>query len=482
MRSVIQYFIKYPIAANLLMFSILALGLVGMTSMKSTFFPETESRIISIQLTYLGASPEEVEEGVINKIEENLKGVTGVERVTSVSRENSGTVSVEVFKGYDTDIALQDVKNAVNRISSFPVGMEPAVIYKLENLGFGISFAVSGNVDLKTLKKYGRQAEEELLRMEGISKVSLSGFPDEEIEIAFREQDLRSYNLTFQQATLAVRAANLDITGGTVKGKEEELLVRARNKEYYAEGLRDIVVKTTESGAVIRLHQVADIRDKWADNPNRSYLNGEPSVVVTVQNTLQEDLLSITEMVREYVEKFNEEQTEVSATVIRDGSEILISRMALLKENGLIGFLIVVVLLAMFLHWRLAYWVAIAIPISFAGMFIIANALGITINVVSLFGMILVIGILVDDGIVIAESIYQKVRKRSASFEGSCRWNYAGTYRQYLPQLLLRWWPFRPSLFIDGRLGDFFSDRWPLWLSFHWCFLSLKGPLFYLLT
>ena len=319
MRSVIQYFIKYPIAANLLMFSILALGLVGMNSMKSTFFPETESRIISIQLTYLGASPEEVEEGVINKIEENLKGVTGVERVTSVSRENSGTVSVEVFKGYDTDIALQDVKNAVNRISSFPVGMEPAVIYKMENLGFGISFAVSGKVDLKTLKKYGRQAEEDLLRMEGISKVSLSGFPDEEIEIAFREQDLRSYNLTFQQATLAVRAANLDITGGTVKGKEEELLVRARNKEYYAEGLRDIVVKTTESGAVIRLHQVADIRDKWADNPNRSYLNGEPSVVVTVQNTLQEDLLSITEMVRGYVEKFNEEQNEVSATVIRDG-------------------------------------------------------------------------------------------------------------------------------------------------------------------
>lgn len=457
MRSIIQYFIKYPIAANLLMFSILALGFVGLSSMKSTFFPEVESRIISIQVTFLGASPEEIEEGVINKIEENLKGVTGVERVTSISRENAGSVSVEVFKGYDTDLVLQDVKNAVDRISSFPVGMEPPVIYKMENLGFGISFAISGNVDLKTLKRFGQETEEDLLRMEGISKVSLSGFPDEEIEIAFREQDLRNYNLTFQQATLAVRAANLDITGGTVKGKEEELLVRARNKEYFAEGLRDIVIKTTESGAVIRLHQIADIRDKWADNPDRSYLNGAPSVVVTVQNTLQEDLLTITEMVRAYVEKFNEEQQEVQATVIRDGSEVLISRMSLLKENGLIGFVIVVLLLAMFLHWRLAYWVAIAIPISFAGMFIMANALGITINVISLFGMILVIGILVDDGIVIAESIYQKYEKGVPRLKAAVD----GTM-QVLPAvfaaIVTTVIAFSAFLFIDGTLGDFFSE------------------------
>ena len=185
MKSIINYFIKFPIAANLLMFGLLIMGVVGFYSMKSTFFPEVESRLINIQIVYPGASPEEIEEGIIIKIEENLKGVTGVERYTSVSRENSGSVSVEVFKGYDTDVVLQDVKNAVNRINSFPVGMEPAVIYKLETLGFAISFAISGEVDLKTLKRYGREVEEDLLRMEGISKVELSGFPDEEIEIAF---------------------------------------------------------------------------------------------------------------------------------------------------------------------------------------------------------------------------------------------------------------------------------------------------------
>ena len=135
MKGIVTYFIKYPVAANLLMFALLIMGVAGITNMKSTFFPEVESRVISIQLVYPGASPEEIEEGVVNKIEENLKGVTGVERVTSVSRENSGTVTVEIFKGYDTDNILQDVKNAVDRISSFPVGMEPPVIYKLENLG-----------------------------------------------------------------------------------------------------------------------------------------------------------------------------------------------------------------------------------------------------------------------------------------------------------------------------------------------------------
>ena len=150
MRSIINYFIKYEIAANLLMVAIVIMGIAGASSMKSTFFPEVESRNISIQIVYPGSSPEEIEEGVINKIEENLKGLTGVERVTSVSSENAGSVTVEVARGYDTDVILQDVKNAVDRINSFPVDMEPAVIYKRENLGFAISFSISGNVDLKT--------------------------------------------------------------------------------------------------------------------------------------------------------------------------------------------------------------------------------------------------------------------------------------------------------------------------------------------
>ena len=457
MKRFINYFIKYPIAANLLMFGILLLGIVGGSNMKSTFFPEVESRNITIQIVYPGASPEEIEEGIVSKIEENLKGVTGVERYTSVSRENSGSVTVEVFKGYDTDIILQDVKNAVDQISSFPVGMEPPVVYKRENLGFAISFAISGDVDLRTLKRFGRQAEDDLLAIEGISKVDLTGFPDEEIEIAFREKNLRAYNLTFQQATQAIRSANIEITGGTVKGKDEELLVRARNKEYYADGFRDIVVKNTPEGGVIRLYEIADVRDKWADNPDRSFLNGHSSVVVNVQNTLEEDMISITDKVKEYIETFNKENDVVKANIIRDGSIVLKQRMALLTENGILGFVIVVILLAMFLHWRLAFWVAIAIPISFAGMFLLANAAGVSINVISLFGMILVIGILVDDGIVIGENIYQQYEQGVPRLKAALN----GTM-QVLPAvfsaIVTTVIAFSSFLFIDGRLGDFFSE------------------------
>jgi len=458
MKNIVAYFIKYPVAANLLMFGLLIMGIAGLLNMKSTFFPEVESRIISIQLTYPGASPEEIEEGVINRIEENLKGVTGVERVTSVSSENSGRVTVEVFKGYDTDNILQDVKNAVDRIPSFPVGLEPPVIYKQENLGRAINFAISGEVDLKTLKRYARQVEEDLLAMDGLSKVELTGFPEEEIEIAFRERDLRAYNLTFAQAATAVRSANIEITGGTVKGDEEELLVRANNKAYYAEGLRDIIVKKNAEGAVVRLHQVADIKDQWSEsNPSRSFVNGQPAVIVNVQNTLEEDMLSIVEMTKSYIETFNEQEEVVQATVIDDSSITLNQRIGLLTENGILGFCIVIILLAMFLHWRLAFWVALAIPISFGGMFICASLLGVTINVISLFGMILVIGILVDDGIVIGESIYQYYEKGyppvKAAIEGTMK-----VLPAVFTAILTTVIAFSTFFFIDGQLGDFFLE------------------------
>lgn len=475
MRSFINYFIKNSIAANLLMFAIAIMGVVGMLGLKSTFFPEVESRIINIQIVYPGASPEEIEEGVVSKIEENLKGLTGIERIRSTSKENAGTITVEIFQGYDIDVILPDVKNAVDQINSFPANMEPPVVYKLETLGFAISLALSGDVDLKTLKRSARQVEDDLRAIEGISKIELSGFPDEEIEIAFREQDLRAFNLTFQQATQAIAVSNLEITGGTVKGQEEELLVRARNKAYYAAGLRDIIVKTTENGSVIRLHQIADIKDQWADDPNRSFLNGKPSVVVTVQNTLEEDMITITDKVKVFVEEFNEKNDVVNATVIRDGSTVLKDRINLLTENGILGFVIVVILLAMFLHYRLAFWVALAIPISFAGMFIFANLLGITINVISLFGMILVIGILVDDGIVIGESIYQSYEKgvpqMQAALDGTMK-VLPAVFAAILTTIIA----FSAFFFIDGTLGDFFYEM-AIVVIFSLVFSLVEGAL-----
>lgn len=456
MTGPIKYFIKYPIAANLLMIVIFALGVYGMTNMSSTLFPETISRFITIQAVYPGSSPEEIEEGIVSKVEENLKGLTGVERVTSTSSENIGNVVVEMAKGYDIDVILTDVKNAVDQINSFPALMEPPTIFKQENLSFVISFSLSGEVDLRTLKAFGRKAEDDLRVKEGISKISVSGFPDEEIEIAFREQDLQTYQLSFAEATRAIQVANLDLTGGTIKGDKEELLIRAKNKKFFANDLRNIILKNNPNTGQVLLHQVADIRDKWADNPSRSFMNGKPAVIVTVQNTLEENALDIAEMTRQYISDFNEENDVVQATVVRDASVYLNQRIGLLTENGLMGFLIVLVLLAFFLHWRLAFWVALSIPISFAGMFICAYLLGATINVISLFGMILVIGILVDDGIVVSESIYQEYEKGTPPNQAAL----IGTMKVFpavFGAILTTVIAFAGFYFIDGRFGDFFS-------------------------
>ncbi|MCP4443534.1 MAG: efflux RND transporter permease subunit [Aureispira sp.] len=457
MKGIVNFFIKNSIAGNLLMVMILIFGYVGLSNMKSTFFPPTPEKNIKVQIVYPGASPEEIEEGVVLKIEENLKGTTGIERVSSVSSENSATIDVEIVSGYDIDLVKQDVENAVNQINSFPVGMEVPRIFKQENRNFAFSFALSGEVPLKALKQFARKVEEELLSTDIISKVSISGFPSEEIEISFREDDLLKYQITFLEASQAVQRANLDITGGRVKGEKEELLLRARNRKYYASELNNIPVKTTADGSIVRLFQVADLRDQWEDNPNRSFLNSKPSVVVTIQNTDAEDILTITDYVRTYIEEFNEKNEVVQATTIRDGSITLRQRIDLLTKNGVIGFFLVLLALGLFLHWRIAFWVAAAIPISFAGMFIIGGIMGITVNVVSLFGMILVIGILVDDGIVIGENIYsyyeQGMSKEEAASKGTL-----DVLPAITSAILTTVVAFSTFFFIEGRMGDIFLD------------------------
>ena len=457
MRSFISYFIKYPITGNVLMILILIFGLMGLSSLKSTFFPETETKLIAISLIYPGASPEEIEEGVVNKIEDNLKGLTGVDRVTSVSRENAGTVTVEIKRGYDIDLLLQDVKNAVDQIPSFPANLEPPVVFKQEFLTVALNFALSGDVDLATLKRYAREVETDLLNEPGISKVSLSGFPDEEIEIRVREEVLRAYGITFDQVSRAVSTSNLELTGGTIKGKDEEVLIRTRSKNYYAEQLRELEVATAADGRTVYLYEVAEIRDQFQDTPSASYVNGDPSVNISVSNTIDESLLDIADKVNVFVEEFNEKHSDVQATVINDGSVLLRQRIDLLANNGAVGILLVLVLLAMFLQLRLAFWVALAIPVSFAGMFMIGALVGLQINVLSLFGMILVIGILVDDGIVISENIFSHWERgkdpMTAAIDGTME-----VLPAVMSAILTTMVAFALFFFLDGITGDFFKD------------------------
>lgn len=458
MKNLLAYFIKYPIAGWIIVIGFLLFGYFGFTTLTSSFFPLSESRIITINLAYPGASPQEMEEGIVLKIEENLKGIEGIDRVTSKSYENSAAVTIETYKGYDTDIILAEVKNAVDKVPSFPSGMEPPVIAKQEATRQTITFAVSGNgIPLKVLKQKAQIIEKELLRMEGISQVSISGFPDEEIEIAVTEANLRAYGLSFQQVATAVAQNSLITTGGSIKTKAEEYLIRASSRAYYANELENIVVKSSPDGNVVLLKEVATLRDKFNENPNGLYFNGDKAVNITVQNTNSEDLISAAEKVKAYVSEYNLASDDVELHVTSDSSITLTQRTDLLLENAIVGMFLVLLILSIFLKPRIAMWVAFGLPISFLGMFAIAGQFDVTINVLSLFAMIIVIGILVDDGIVIAENIFSHHEKGKtparAAIDGTLE-----VIPPIISAILTTMLAFSTFLFLDGRIGEFFGE------------------------
>ena len=459
MKKIITYFIKYPVAVNVIIIAFFGFGILGAISMKSSFFPLVDSQLVRISLAYPGASPAEMEEGVVLKIEDNLKGIIGVERVTSVSRENSASVNVEVEKGKNIDIVLSDVKNAVNRVPSFPSGMEPPVIAKVENNRPTISFTLSGeNVSLKALKQYARNVENDIRGIEGISQVAITGYPNEEIEIAVRENDLRAYDLSITEVANAVRNSNILITGGNIKTKDEDYLIRASNRSYYGVELQNLIVRTEINGNIIRLKDVAELRDAWSENPDRLFYNGNLAIDITVSNTNNEDLISSADKIKEYIYKYNQVQQNVQLNVTSDRSTTLNDRTRLLTKNAISGILLVLFFLALFLNLRLAFWVAFGLPISFLGMFIFAAQLGVTINVLSLFGMIIVIGILVDDGIVIGENIYHHYydlgkSKIRAAIDGTME-----VIPPIVSAILTTIIAFSTFFFVDGRIGSFFGE------------------------
>jgi len=407
---------------------------------------------------YPGASPQEIEEGVVLKIEDNLKGLVGVDRVTSKSSENTAIITVETLKGHDINVILADVKNEVDKVPNFPTGMEPAVVSKVEVARETISFVVTGEkVPLKTLKKITRDIENDLRRIDGISQINVSGYPDEEIEIAVRENDLLAYNLTFQQVAAAVSQANILTTGGSIKTDAEEYLIRANNRSYFGDEIDNLVVRADVSGKIIRLKDVATVTDNWNETPNRNYYNGDLAVRIQINNTNSEDLLSSAEKINTYIEKFNAAHENIEISVSNDSSITLNQRTELLFKNGWQGMLLVMLFLSLFLRPRLAFWVAAGLPVAFFGMFMLAGYFNVTINVLSLFGMIIVIGILVDDGIVISENIYHHFEKGKTPIRAAID----GTMEVVPPiisAIATTVLAFSTFFFLDGRMGDFFSE------------------------
>jgi len=376
--------------------------------MNKSFFPELDPRRIVISVMYPGASPEEMEEGVTIKIEQALRGISGVEQINSTSSENIAMIYVQGFQTADMDEVYKDVENGVNSINSFPQGAEKPIVRRMKSNPMSemvTNFGLSGDCDFLTLKEEADRIENDLFNSGLISTIEMRGFPELELVVEVQEENLLKYGILIDEIALAIQKNNQDLTGGILRNEKEELIIRSRQRSTDPKVIENIVLRTTATGQKIHIRDVAKINLQFSETSAEVYYKGKRSITIEVKKTPDQDLGAITDYVREYRDKYNSENHPAKINIQYESAVMLQDRIDLLTSNGMFGLVLVILMLGLFLSTRVSIWVAFGIPFAFLGMFIVAVMMGLTINMVTLFGMILVVGILVDDGIVIAENI-----------------------------------------------------------------------------
>ena len=458
MKRAIEWMAKNGVAANLLMLFIVVAGLLSLLNIPQEVFPEFSLDTIQVRVEYPGASPEEVEEAIVRRVEDRIEGINGVRQVSASASENVGVVMVELALGTDASRALDEIKAEIDRINSFPVDAEKPEVVALTAQSRGIEIAIFGNVDERALKEIANRVKNDLTTLPEISLVRVTGVRNYEISIEVSKAALRAYQLTLDEITTAVRRGSMDLPGGSVETDREEILVRVQGQNYTSDDFGDIIVRANPDGSILRLHDLATIRDEFEDTDLITAFNGQPTAFVQVFRTGDERLLDIVAAVERYLDE------ELSVTLPRgveyqiweNEGEYLQSRLSLLVKNGRLGLFFVLVALALFLNLRLALWTAVGIFLSFAGVFAVMTVVGVSINMMSLFGFILAIGIVVDDAIVVGENIYTQREKGTSAHQSAVQ----GTLQVSVPvtfAVLTTVAAFTPLLFIPGTIGKFLN-------------------------
>jgi multidrug efflux pump subunit AcrB len=412
MRNILAAFAKNRVFANIVLVLIFMAGGLAVTSMVRENFPEFSLDMILITVPFPGADPEAVEEGISTKIEEAVEGIEGIKLYTTESHENTGVTLIEVKENYDADKVLDNVRTAVGAISTFPVDAEKPVIKELTVKDPVMLLYLSGEMSERRLKEWSEEIKDEVQQLPEVSQVEIFGTRDYEIGIEVSEERLREYGLSFDQVAAAVRRSNLNLAGGTIRSQGEEIRVRTMGRKYTAEEMAQVVVLARPEGEIITLDRIATIKDDFEEDPIQARINGKPSLMVIVYKTTEEDSLAISREVSRYVaDKQAVLPTGIHLNLLYDNTEMLRDRIDLLVKNGAIGLLIVFISLWAFLNMRLSFWVGMGIPVSVAGALAVLWAIGGTINMISLFGFIMVLGIVVDDAIVVGEAIYVHRRR-----------------------------------------------------------------------
>lgn len=407
MKHLIEWFGHNPVAANLLMWILIVGGLLALPRIHQEEFPNIEVDAISITVPYLGAAPSEVESGVCIRIEEAIQGTEGIDKISSSASEGMCNVTAELVEGVDKTKLSNDIKSKVDAIDSFPAETERPVTAEISYSATVLEVALYGNADERTLKLLGQQLRDDLVALPEISQVELLFARPYEISIEVSEQTLRRHGLTLAEIGRAIESSSLDIPGGSLKTEGGEILLRTRGQAYVGPEFEDIVVLTRTDGTSVTLGEIATVVDGFEDSDLRARFDGVPAVALKVSRVGEEDVLAIAQEVKDYLVQAQRELPEgIALTIWQDESQDLVDRLDALAKNARSGLLLVLLVLTLFLRFRLALWVAAGIPVALLGTVALFPAAGISISTMSVMAFILVLGILVDDAIVVAERVY----------------------------------------------------------------------------
>ncbi|MBD3220764.1 AcrB/AcrD/AcrF family protein [bacterium] len=455
MRGMMTWFAENHVAANLLMLVIVVSGLVAILTITQEVFPETDLDMITASVVFLGGTPSEVEEGICIKIEEAVQGVDGIKKITSTASEGIGTVTIELDSGTDKQKAYDDVKSEIDRIITFPENTEKPVVTLVEARRPVMDIIVYGDTDERSLKVLADRVRDDLMTTAGITYAEVAGTRPYEISIEVSEAALRAHGLTLGAVAQAVRTNSLDLPGGKVKTEGGEILVRTKGQRYTGEQFADIVAISTPDGSRVMLSELATIRDGFEDVDLRTRMDGMPAALVSVYRSGDENVLDVASAVKGYVAEQREALPEgISLAIWRDRSSIYRDRMNLLLKNGLLGLALVFGVLAATMQFRLAFWVALGIGISFLGAFWVLPWFGVTLNMISLFAFILSLGIVVDDAIVVGENIFAR-RERGEDPQTAARRGVLEVGGPVTFAVLTTVAAFSPLLNVEGMMGKF---------------------------
>ena len=452
-KGLLAWMARNHVAANLLMLTLVGGGLIVAWDIKQEVFPEYALDFIDVGISYPGASPKEVEEGIILAVEDEVRSLEGIKELTSSAWEGSGTTTIELVEDADPNKMLQDVKAAVDRIRSFPEDVERPRISLRRRRRDVIRMVLYGDADERDLFYRAQQIRNELLDLPEITDVDLRGVRSPEITVEVPEAELRKYAITLGDVAGAIRESALDLPAGGIKARGGEVLLRTAERRNFASEFGDIATISRRDGTEVKLDDIASIRDGFVDSYHEAYFNGRRGVIVTVFRAGAETPIAISKVVREYVEKVSVSLPDsVKLEIFRDWSDVYRDRRDLLLKNGAMGLVLVVVLLGLFLDARMAFWVAMGIPISIMGSFVLLPLVGGSINVISMFAFIITLGIVVDDAMVIGENIYHERQKGVGFLKASI----TGVRDMAVPvtiAVLTNIIAFLPLLFIPGYTG-----------------------------